>query len=61
MWRISAAGGTPERVGLSMAGLTAQTISRDGRRMAFIGGESRDELWVMTNILPPSDPPATPR
>jgi Tol biopolymer transport system component len=61
LWRISVDGGIPERLGLSMAGLTAQTISRDGRRMAFIGGESRDELWVMTNILPSHSSPATPK
>ncbi|MFL5620054.1 MAG: hypothetical protein ACJ79A_16875 [Gemmatimonadaceae bacterium] len=61
MWRISIDGGTPERVGVSMAGLMAQTISRDGRRMAFVGGESHDELWVMTNILPPRGSPATPK
>jgi len=61
MWRVSVDGGTPERVGVSMAGLTGQTISRDGRRIAFMGGESRDELWVMTNILPSHSSPVVPR
>jgi len=54
LWRIPVGGGTPERLGLAMAGLMMQTISRDGRRMAYLGGESNDELWVMTNILPSS-------
>ena len=61
IWRIPVGGGAPERLGLSMTGLTSQTISPDGRRMAFIGGESHDELWVMTNILPTLSAPVTPR
>ena len=52
MWRISTEGGEPEPVGLQPNGSDGFAISPDGRRVAFITGETKEEVWVMENFLP---------
>ncbi|MBI4462718.1 MAG: PD40 domain-containing protein [Acidobacteria bacterium] len=56
LWRISADGGKPEKIGLEMIQLRDVRIHPDGRRMAFTAQEhrldARAEVWVMENFLP---------
>ncbi|MGI8785129.1 MAG: hypothetical protein ACR2L2_15945 [Acidobacteriota bacterium] len=59
LWRISAEGGKPEHIGLAMEGLLPYGLSvhPDGRRIAFTAGTpTREEVWVIENFLPRSDP-----
>ena len=54
-WRISAEGGEPEILGLSMEGLLPYGLSvhPDGRGIAFTAGTPpREEVWVIENFLP---------
>lgn len=52
LWRISAAGGEPEKLGLSMEEMHYLSAHPDGRRIAFSAGSpSKDEVWVMENFL----------
>ena len=57
MWRISAEGGEPQKLGLAMdsLGLFGLSVHPDGRRVAFhatIGDKFTAEVWVMENFLP---------
>ena len=52
LWRIPAAGGEPEALGLEMPNLREPAISPDGRYIAFTTGGSKVELWSMENFLP---------
>ncbi len=55
LWRISAQGGEPQRIGLEKENISTFCISADGRRIAFDAGFERWkrlELWVMDNFLP---------
>jgi hypothetical protein len=54
VWRISVAGGTPQRVGLTMGGLGRLCVHPDGRRIAFTAGSRQAEVWVMENLFPPA-------
>lgn len=51
LWRISAAGGEAQRIGLAMSGLTNFVLHPDGRLIAFTVAEGGGELWVMENFL----------
>ena len=54
LWRISADGGEPQRLGIEMVGLRDIDLHPDGRRIAFTGehGGGANEVWVMENFLP---------
>ncbi|MGH9785490.1 MAG: TolB family protein, partial [Terriglobia bacterium] len=52
MWRIPAEGGKPEALGLKPTGSDGFAVHPDGRRIAFIAGERKEEVWVMENFLP---------
>lgn len=57
LWRISAEGGKPQNLGLTMKGvqLYGLSVHPDGRRIAFTAGQpDRREIWVMENFLPKS-------
>jgi len=54
LWRISVEGGEPQKVGLATqdrGGTLA--MHPDGRQIAFTAGETKEEVWVMENFLPP--------
>jgi Tol biopolymer transport system component len=51
---ISRGGGDPVFTGLTMPEIGALSVHPDGRRLAFVGGITRDELWTITNVLPGS-------
>jgi Tol biopolymer transport system component len=62
LWRISVEGGEPQKVGLttqmsSLASIGAAgrtlAIHPDGRQIAFTADETKQEVWVMENLLPP--------
>lgn len=55
LWRISAEGGEPQSLGLTMEGLSLYGLSvhPDGRHIAFTAGRPhRNEVWVLENFLP---------
>jgi Tol biopolymer transport system component/beta-lactamase regulating signal transducer with metallopeptidase domain len=52
LWRIPAAGGEPQRLGLAMEGLRDLSVHPDGHRIAFTGGSAKSEIWVLENFLP---------
>jgi Tol biopolymer transport system component len=51
VWRISVAGGEPQRTGLAMPGLRGLCVHPDGRRIAFTAGLPEVELWVMDGLF----------
>ncbi len=52
LWRVPAQGGEPQKLNLTMEGLTGLRVHPDGRRIAFTAGVSKSEVWVMENFLP---------
>ena len=53
LWRVSAEGGEPQRIGLAMWGRGGVRAHPDGRRIAFTNQTDRkSELWMMENFLP---------
>jgi Tol biopolymer transport system component len=55
LMRISAEGGDPEKLGISMAGISYVSIHPDGQQIAFSskGSTKRPpEIWVVENFLP---------
>ena len=54
LWRVDAAGGEPEVVGLELEAIHHLRLHPDGRRLAFTAGRVSQELWVMTDFLPGS-------
>ena len=55
LWRISAEGGAPQRVGLAMDRLSHLRLHPDGRRIVFDALDARpenNEVWVMEHFLP---------
>ena len=58
LWRIPAAGGEPQKIGLATQDRTTLAIHPDGRQIAFTAGEPKQEVWVMENFLPPLETPA---
>jgi Tol biopolymer transport system component len=59
-WRVSAEGGEPQQLGLTVGGrqMGALRLHPDGRRLATSEFEVDLEIWVMENFLPKS--PAVP-
>jgi Tol biopolymer transport system component len=55
LWRIPAAGGPAEKLGLTLDSIAAPAISPDGRRLAFEQSADRAGLWVLKNFLPASE------
>lgn len=57
VWRVPAAGGTAEPVGLSIDGaIKVPQMHPDGRRLFFASTEvSRKEVWVLEHFLPLRD------
>ena len=54
LWRISAEGGAPRSLGVSMREIDRLAVHPDGRRIAFSASEYKGEVWVMENFLPGS-------
>lgn len=54
LWRIPAAGGEPQKAGLSMPQLMLLRVSPDGKKIAFTASEqpAKSEVWVIENFLP---------
>ncbi len=52
LFQVPAAGGTPQKIGISMEGIDDLTIHPDGQRIAFGAGKKGREIWVMENIIP---------
>ncbi len=53
LWRVSAAGGEPQFMGLKMDGLRDLAVSPDGSQLAFTAGQPMYEAWVLENFVPP--------
>ena len=54
IWRIPAKGGTPLKLELSVPKMWFFALHPDNRRFVFtVTEESKSELWVMENFLPP--------
>jgi Tol biopolymer transport system component len=54
IWQVPAQGGTPLKLGLSVPKLQYFALHPDNRRFAFsVNEESKSELWVLENFLPP--------
>jgi len=54
LWRISVAGGKPEKTGLATQSWATLAVHPDGRQIAFSAGEPKQEVWVMENFWPVS-------
>ncbi|MCK4495412.1 MAG: hypothetical protein KAU91_03625 [Candidatus Aminicenantes bacterium] len=55
LMRVSAEGGNPEKLGISMHVISYLSIHPEGRKIAFSAkGQTRKpaEIWVMENFLP---------
>ncbi len=52
LWRMPVEGGNPHKLGLAMEQLSDLRIHPDGRRIAFVAGRHKTEVWVMENFLP---------
>ena len=59
LWRISAAGGEPEKLDWDITGTRYLRMHPDGRRFAFVAGEVEREVWVMEKLLPGDWEPRT--
>lgn len=58
LWWVSADGGEPEKLGVTMPQMRHLSVTGDGEKMrvAFQAGERfNSEIWVMENFLPPTD------
>ena len=55
LWRIPAAGGPAEKLGLTLDDMGSLALSPDGRRLAFMQGADRTGLWMLQNFLPASE------
>jgi len=54
IWRVPAQGGTPLKLDLSVPKMGSFALNPDNRRFAFcVTEESKSELWVLENFLPP--------
>ena len=53
LWRVSAEGGIPQRLGLKGDRSGSIRAHPDGKRIAYVAGDSlKTEVWVMENFLP---------
>jgi Tol biopolymer transport system component len=51
LWRVSSAGGAPQKLDIAMPGLTELSVHPDGHRIAFRAGVPKSDVWVMENFL----------
>lgn len=52
LWRIPVEGGKPEKLGLAMPQMTQLRLHPDGKRIVFVAGERKADVWAMENFLP---------
>lgn len=52
LFRVPAAGGPSEKLGITMPQIWAMRLSPDGRTLGFTSGDPENELWVLENFLP---------
>ena len=52
LWKVSAEGGTPQRLGLTVDELWWISPHPDGRRLAFGNMWGQSEVWTIENFLP---------
>lgn len=55
LWIVDVVGGTPRKIALTVRNLQKLwqlKIHPDGRRIAFIAGEAKNEIWALENFLP---------
>ena len=54
LWQIRVDGGKPQKMPIAtpLNAVTQLSVHPDGRLIAFGGGETKEELWVMENFLP---------
>jgi len=52
LWAVPVDGGKPRQAGLSRrGGISAASLSPDGRRLTFAGNDREGELWAVSNLL----------
>jgi Tol biopolymer transport system component len=51
-WMVSVSDGKSKRLDLNMLNVRHMQLHPDGRRLVFISGDTRLEVWVMENFLP---------
>ncbi len=49
---VKEGGGTPRSLGLKMDRLNTIRVHPDGKRIAFVAGLGKAEVWMMENFLP---------
>jgi Tol biopolymer transport system component len=55
LWAIPVQGGPPRPLGVKRSGgISAASLSPDGKRLAFAGGNRTGELWSLSNVLGPA-------
>lgn len=60
VWQVSAEGGQPRKLGISLPLVRGLAVHPDGQRLAYIGGtRETQEVWLLENFLPPAKPSAT--
>ncbi|MGH9253546.1 MAG: LpqB family beta-propeller domain-containing protein [Vicinamibacterales bacterium] len=54
LWKVPAAGGQPEKVGIPMENIKNLAVHPDGRQLVFDAatGEPTEEIWALENFLP---------
>jgi Tol biopolymer transport system component len=50
LWKVPAKGGEAESMGIEMEKLREPTISPDGSRIAFTGGDTKEEVWALEGL-----------
>ena len=56
LWRVAAAGGAPEALGVQAEGMRDLAMSPDGRHIAWTAGFPRRESWVLEHVIRPLPP-----
>ena len=51
LWAIPAEGGEPRKLDLAMETISQPAVSPDGRRVAFTGGQTKSEVWMIQNLF----------
>ena len=52
LWKVSADGGAPHKIGETTGGVYGCSLHPDGRRLAFDTRKTENAVWVMENFLP---------
>jgi Tol biopolymer transport system component len=61
LWREPVDGGTPQKLGVTVPGVTRLSMHPDGRRLAISAGSRKVEVWAMENFLPKAGSPIRPK